>query len=627
MMRQARSRIAGIAVGAFLLHGVAGAAEGWPGVAAGWEDRGPGGGLAIVPLAIWWLVVLAWVRTGDWVGRDATQHRIAPAFWSTVCGLPLPLAALLAWWIPSAAAGIALMVAAWLVPVVIYAVSRNPKVAASERILTLGHARRIVAGLVAPLGIEISEPVHEEELLPVVELIAAGGKDAEENDARLAAAKALPGFDETGKLLLQAVVARATTLVIDNAAESAVRHEVDGVWGRPKVRQPPKGWKEKEAWVDAPPSSRAVGDAMSAVFKAVSGLPKGMKSGAGTFALKVDGKPRNCRFAVRTGQSGEQLQVQIEAPAVTFKKLVDLGMAEPVAKKMGDLLAAERGLLLLSSPTGAGLSTSFDLAVETADRLLRDFVSIEDAAQPPREIQNVKPFRFDARTGVKPTDALGQAMREYPRAIVTRDVRDKDLVAELVRLAGDGQLVILSLKAGDSIEAVGKILGCGVQPKQLASVLIGSISQRLVRRLCPKCREEIPPPEQFLARVRMTAEQLPHIYKPSAEGCRLCCGSGYFGRTAVFELASGELIRRGIAAGAPAEQLRQAAVKDGMRPLRDAGIQLVIDGVTSLDEIQRALAAPGGGAAASPSPAAGSQSGPAQRGARPGAAAPRRPTS
>jgi hypothetical protein len=603
MTQYRRRSIVGVASSLTLLPAVARAADGWPGVTAAWEDRGPGGGLAITPLAIWWLLILAWVRTGDWLARDAAQHKLGPAFWSTVCGLPLPLAALLAWWIPSAWLGIPLMVVAWFAPIVVYAVSRNPKVAMSERILTLGHARRIFARLVAPLGIEISEPVHEEELLPAVELAAAGGKDAPENEARLAAATGLPGFDETRKLLLGAVVARATTLIIDNAAESAVRNEVDGVWGRPKVRQPPRGWKEKEAWVDAPPSSRAVGDAISAVLKVVCGMPAAAKSGSGTFAITVDGKPRNCRLAVQTGAAGEQVQVRIEAPAVAYKKLADLGMTEPVAKRMGDLLAVERGLILLSSPTGSGLSTSFDLVVETADRLLRDFVSIEDAARPPREIQNVKPFRFDARTSVTPTDALAQAMREYPRAIVTRDVRDKNLIVELARLAGDGQLVILSLKAGDSIDAVGKILSCGIQPKQLAGVLVGSLSQRLVRRLCPKCRDQVtPPPEQFLARVRMTAEQLPHIYKASAEGCRLCCGSGYFGRTAVFELASGELIRRGIAAGASGEQLRQAAVKDGMRPIRDAGIQLVIDGVTSLEEVQRALSAQGSGQ--SPPPAA-----------------------
>ena len=618
MGRQLRS-IAGAIGGVVVLPAVAGAAEGWPAIAAGWTDRGTGGGLAITPLVIWWLVVLAWIRTVDWVSRDASQHRISPAFWSTVCGLPLPLAALLAWWIPPVAIGIALMVLAWLVPIGVYAAVRNPKVAGAERILTLGHARRLLAGLVAPLGITIPEPVIEEELLPTVALAAAGGKDAAENDARLAAASGLPGFDEVEKTFLAAVVARAATLVIENAAESTVRHEVDGVWGRPRVRQPPKGWKEKEAWVEAPPSSRAIGDAVSAVLKAVCGMPKGASSGGGTFALKVDGKPRNCRLTVRSGAGGEQLAVQIEAPAITFKKLTDLGMTEPLANRMADLLAVERGLILLSSPAGSGLSMTFDLVVESADRLLRDFVSIEDAARPPREIQNVKPFQFDARTGVKPLDALGQAMREYPRAIVTRDVRDKDLVTEIVRLAGDSQFVVLSLKASNSIEAITKILGCGVQPKELAGVLVGSLSQRLVRKLCPKCRQDVPPPEQFLARVRMTTEQLPTIRAASPEGCRLCCGSGYFSRTAVYELTSGEFVRRGLASGVPPEQLRQAAVKDGMRPLQDAAIQLVVDGVTSLDEIQRALSAQGGGQTPPPAgaPQAARSAAPAARRTKP----------
>jgi hypothetical protein len=130
------------------LADVAGA-EGWPELVrplpAGW--RGDAGSLALVPAVCWWLLVLAWVRTVDWVHRDATKHALAPAFWSTVCGLPLPVVALVAWWIPSALAGLAIMLLAWLVPVGIYAVLRNRKVAAGEQILTPGHARRIVAGL------------------------------------------------------------------------------------------------------------------------------------------------------------------------------------------------------------------------------------------------------------------------------------------------------------------------------------------------------------------------------------------------------------------------------------------------------------------------------------------------
>ena len=603
-LRQRSLEAACLAIVTSLAASATQAADGWPQVSPPLPPdwRGTGGGLAIVPAAIWWLLVLAWVRTVDWVHRDATKQGIAPAFWSTVCGLPLPLAALLAWWIPWLAAGIIIMLLAWLAPVVMYALTRNRKVAESERILTAGHARRVVARLVAPLGIEIGAPVREEDTMPTVELLAAGGRDDAENTARLAAAKAVPGFEELRRQLLAAVVARATTLVVEVGDETTVRHEVDGVWGKPRVRKPPRSRKEKEAWVEVPPSSRDIGQAIFGAAQAICG---GAVAGGGRFAIKVDGKPQNCR--VSAGKTGEvrQVAIQIEAPAAAFKALPALGMPEPLANQLGELLAAQRGLIIVSAPAGSGLSTTFDLVVESGDRMLRDFISVEDAARPAREIQNVKPARFDARTGVTPLAALTDALREYPAVIVARDVRDKELVVELVRLVGEGKLVVMSLKASDALEAVARVLACGVDPKTLGTSLLGSLSQRLVRRLCPKCREDLPPPEPLLARMKLSAEQLPKIFKASADGCRLCQGVGYIGRTGLFELASGGTLRRLIAAGATPEQLRQGAVKEGMQPLRDAGMQLVVAGTTSLEEIQRALSGkPATPAVPQPAPAA-----------------------
>ncbi|MBM4058203.1 MAG: hypothetical protein FJ275_08210, partial [Planctomycetes bacterium] len=543
-----RWSIATLAATPVATDAMAGEAD-WPSVTAPLpaDWRGRGGGIAVASAVIWWLVVLAWVRTVDWVHRDATKHGIAPAFWSSVCGLPLPLTALVAWWIRSLAAGIALMVLAWLVPVGVYAFFRNRRVTDSERILTPGHGRRIVARLLAPLGIEISESVREEEVLPKVELAALGGKDEAENKARLTAAQAAVGFEEFRRQMLAAVVARAATAVIEVASDTTVRHEVDGVWGKPRVRQPPRSRKEKEAWVEVPPSSRDVGEAVVAAGRAVCGLAAG--AGTGRFAVRVDGRPRNARLTLRTERGVRQAVIQIESSDAVFKRLVDLGIPEPVAARLGELVAAERGLVLLSSPLGGGLTTTFDLVVESADRLLRDFISIEDAARPPREIQNVKPVRYDARTGVTPVAALADALREYPSAIVSRDVRDKDLVVELVRLAAEGKFVVMSVKASDAVEAVTRVLSCGVPPQQLGATLLGSLSQRLVRRLCVKCREETPPPLQLLARLKLTAEQLPHIRKASDAGCRLCQGSGYLGRTGLFELASGATLRRAVAGG------------------------------------------------------------------------------
>jgi type II secretory ATPase GspE/PulE/Tfp pilus assembly ATPase PilB-like protein len=132
-----------------------------------------------------------------------------------------------------------------------------------------------------------------------------------------------------------------------------------------------------------------------------------------------------------------------------------------------------------------------------------------------------------------------------------------------------------------------RILAWGVEPTVLGAAVLGSLSQRLIRRLCPKCREELPPPESLLARLKLTAEQLPKIFQASAPGCRRCPGSGFVGRIGLFELASGGGLRRQIAAGGDLDQLRQAAVHEGMRPLRDAAMQAVADGVTSLEEVQR----------------------------------------
>jgi hypothetical protein len=554
--------------------------------------------------------VLAWVRTVDWVHRDATKRGIAPAFWSTACGLPLPVTALLAWWIPWAWLWLPLMLVAWLVPVGFYAVAHNRRVPPTEQILTAGHARRVVAGLLAPLGIEISEPLREEDVLPTVELAAAGGRDAADNEARLTAARALPGFEELRTQMLAAIVARASAAVIDVAGDTTVRHEVDGVWGKPRVRRPPRSRKEKEAWVEVPPSSRDVGEAVVAAARAVCGLPAGHAAAAGRFAIRVDGKPRNARLTIRPEGNASQLAIRIESPDAAFTGLGDLGLAEPIAARIGELVAAEKGLLLLSSPAGSGLTTTFDLLVESADRLLRDFISVEDAARPPREIQNVKPVRFDARTGVTPLAALTDALREYPAAIVSRDVRDPQLVGELVRLAGEGKLAIMSLKASDAIEAITRLVASGVAASSLGMVLLGSLSQRLVRRLCPKCRVDVPPPPQLLARLKLTAEQLPHIRQASEHGCRLCQGTGYLGRVGIFELASGGTLRRMIATGGGPEQLRQAAVKDGMLPLKEAAMELVVSGVTSLEEIQRAFTKTPAAAPNRPAPAGRGRSAP-----------------
>jgi len=574
-----------------------GADDVWPMPNPEWVQRGEGGGLSILPLICWWLWVLGWVCTSDWITRDSTKLNLRPNMWAALAVFPFALAALLAWLIPSVLAGQFLMALAWLVPVFMYSAQHNAKSTPTEKVLTLGHFRRVLAGILGRFGITIDTSEDTGDVLPAVSLLALGGKTADDNKSRLEQATATPGFEETKKVMQGAIMARASTMMLEwTPTVVNVRHEVDGVWMAPRELKSGGSRRNPEVWGDAAPLERQIGDSVLATLKTVAGLEPKERRGrlTGTFALQVDGKPRNCKLAVQTAPTGEQMIVQIESSATLFKGMADLGVPQPTADRVAQLLTLEHGLFLISSPAGSGLSTTFDVLVLSADRLLRDFVSIEDAAAPTRELQNVKQARYDARADLTPVAVLQQVMREYPRAVVTRDLRDKQLAVEMAKLADDQQLVIISMKAADAVEAVARFQACGVPPEQLANSLLGSLSQRLVRKLCPKCREQYPTPPEDLARFKKTIEELPHLYKASETGCRLCCGTSYYGRTAIFELASGETVRKAIAQKTDLATLRKAALKDGMKPMQEQGIRLVLEGVTSFKEMQRVLAAKSG---------------------------------
>jgi type II secretory ATPase GspE/PulE/Tfp pilus assembly ATPase PilB-like protein len=183
-------------------------------------------------------------------------------------------------------------------------------------------------------------------------------------------------------------------------------------------------------------------------------------------------------------------------------------------------------------------------------------------------------------------------MLEYPRAIVTRDLLDKELAGKLVELANEQQLVIVSLQATDALDAVQKLLDMGIPRDQLARCLLGSLSQRLIRKLCTKCGDPLPTPPELLQRLKKTAEELPEIKRASPHGgCRFCAGRQFIGRTALYELAAGPTLRQAIAQQVDGKVLKQAAVRDGMRPLTDEGLAVVATGLTPLDEVQRVFVA------------------------------------
>jgi general secretion pathway protein E len=568
--------------------------------------------LGILGILGWWLCCLGWIATTDWVGRDSTRYRFAPRVWVPVCVGVFLVAALAAWWIPSGIAVALLLPLAWLVPAIVYVVTRNQSLPVGKQVLTANHIRNVASRLGKRVRVKIDPGLEDDEPpMPDVEIhpvpkaadAAPAGKDKPGGQAKPAAAKekpagserqllvAMPGHRAARDIMTGAVLARAARALIEPAADGVrVRYEVDTVWQEQRRRVPPSKRGERDRYPPAPPLRQDEGTAAMAVLRAAAGLSAdGRGSQGGEFVLSVDGKRQTCRVGHAAG-SANRLEVEFSLVPPKLKTIADLGVPEPMIEQIRGALKLEKGLLLVSGPAGSGLTMTIDMVVLAADRLMRDFFSIEDEAAPAREIQNVKVQRFD-RKSVQPVDALAAAMREYPQGIITRDIRDKPLLLELVRLAEESQLVIVSLKANDAIDAIARLMLSGVPTDVLARVLVGSLSGRLVRRLCPRCRESGPPAADLLRRMRRRPEQVPGIWRAAAEGCSLCQGAGYLGRTGIFEFATGTGVRRGVAANGTPPVLRELAMKDGMVSFEAAGFAAAVAGATSMEEVERVLAA------------------------------------
>lgn len=363
-----------------------------------------------------------------------------------------------------------------------------------------------------------------------------------------------------------------------SGGQVAVRADVDGVW------QP------------LDPLDKSTGAAVLAAVKTVAGLAADTSRSQqlGTCTTVVEGKPWPCAVVATRAKAAERLDLQFGYGRPIFKTLADTGMGEGLRTRVQELTALAHGVLVVAAPRRNGLSTLFEHVLLTADRLMRDFVAIEDAVVPSREIQNVKTCRWDVAAGISPVDAVEKALREYPQGLVTCDLADAALARKLVDLAEQGQFVVVGINGGDVGEAISGLLGLGVPAEQLGRALLGGVAGRLVRKLCPKCREEYLPPVEELTAVRLEPTPPLTLWRAPADGCEVCGGSGYLGRTGVFEVAAGRTLQHYVAKAADAGTLRKAAIKDGMLPLSSAAVDLVKAGVTSLDEVRRAFASPAG---------------------------------
>ncbi len=371
-------------------------------------------------------------------------------------------------------------------------------------------------------------------------------------------------------LLLQALRERASDLHFEPyEARSVVRFRIDGVLR--DVIEPPRA-------LHAALVSRL--KIMASLDIAEKRLPQD-----GRIALRLGDKQVDVRVSTLPTGTGERVVLRLLDKESAQLDLSALGMADDTRAAIDRLIREPHGIVLVTGPTGSGKTTTLYAALSRLPRGAVNMMTVEDPIE--YGLDGVAQTQVNPRIEFDFARALRAILRQDPDVIMIGEIRDLETAQIAVQASLTGHLVLATLHTNDAASAVTRLADMGVEPYLLASSLLGVVAQRLVRTLCPACRvAQAPAPAEatLLAGLDLPAAQ--SVY--SAAGCDACGGSGFRGRTGVYELLLvDESIRRIIHDGADELALREASVRVGMRTLRRDGARWIASGATSLPELVR----------------------------------------
>ncbi|MBI4524115.1 MAG: type II secretion system ATPase GspE [Deltaproteobacteria bacterium] len=302
----------------------------------------------------------------------------------------------------------------------------------------------------------------------------------------------------------------------------------------------------------------------------------------GRIKVKIAGKDVDLRIATIPTLYGESIVIRLLERAQIFSDLESLGPPPAILQRFSEMISKPHGMLLVTGPTGSGKTTTLYAALQKIDDPGKKIITIEDPVE--YQLSGVNQIQVKPQIGLTFANGLRSIVRQDPDVIMIGEIRDFETAEIAVQAALTGHLVFSTLHTNDAAGAISRLLEMGVQDYLLASSLLGVLAQRLVRRLCLSCRKEV---EYASAKVEDFTGEPPKIHW-EAQGCDACSDTGYLGRIGIFELlpATAEICKL-IVQRSDAASIRNLAISQGMRPLREDGLDKVAQGVTTLSEVLR----------------------------------------
>jgi len=408
------------------------------------------------------------------------------------------------------------------------------------------------------------QDMHEEDTdLIISEIEETGDLLEDTSDA--------PVIKLVNLMLSQAVKARASDIHIEPSQNRIkIRYRVDGVlYDR---LSPPKH-------IQSTLISRI--KIMAKMNIAEKRLPQD-----GRIEIRIADKNIDIRVSTIPTAFGERVVMRLLDKTNVLIEVSDLGMPENRLKVFDDLIRSAHGIILVTGPTGSGKTTTLYAALSTINRSDINIITIEDPVE--YQIEGIGQIQVNPKIELTFAKGLRSIVRQDPDVILVGEIRDLETAEIAIQSALTGHLVFSTLHTNDASSAVTRLIDMGIESFLVTSSVLAILAQRLVRTICPNCREKYTPDKESLQSIGIDPGMVGGRTFYCGKGCPSCLNTGYVGRTGIFELMLlDDRVKNLILKTSDANAIKHRAVEQGMVTLRQDGAQKVLDGITTIEEIFR----------------------------------------
>ncbi len=313
----------------------------------------------------------------------------------------------------------------------------------------------------------------------------------------------------------------------------------------------------------------------------------------GRILLSVGGRPVDLRVSSLPTIYGESVVMRVLDRSVVKLDLENIGLREEEMKMLKNLINLPHGIIIVTGPTGSGKTTTLYSCLNYANDVRWKIITTEDPVE--YDLDGIIQVQINEEVGVTYSACLRSILRQDPDTILVGEVRDLETAQIAVEAALTGHVVFSTLHTNDAPSAITRMLDLGVEPFLICASLEAIVTQRLVRRICSGCKEEIQPTEEMLMEIGLLPQDVKNKKFCWGRGCGKCNNTGYKGRMAIFEIMLvTERVKQLVMTQASTEQIRHIAREQGMRTLRESGLLSIFDGHTTIDEVVRETLFAGG---------------------------------